>query len=542
MIRKINRFGEVTYNKNEALLQMPFARLDTEDVETLEENYRQKIKDMDYTSSFVYANHMGEIRDRLQMSYDLGSCVDFHHIHKIKLDDMLPFLYSMVDIARENVYVLWERNNVVIDLQEKKVKALIFEFEGFKIYKKDDGLDGLKELILLALTKNQTILGKPKRADYIEQTAKVFQFSEDVLSSKSIDEVENVIISYQREMEYEQLKIENEKAEKLERSKFNKIKERFKKKRKETNVSELIKDNLNKSNKSHASNSGKSTSLMEKITSPVGMVSIIGVIGALLLFFTFTDMDSQASSKEEKVTDELKLNKEILSAYRLYITNEGKDKEKAYDKLDSIGYKSLPKKDQETLINWYLEQEQYTKAIKESEESVYSIGDKIIGDYKDDLEEAVVKLEQIESSFTDNKVLKFDIASLKNKHQEVIENSDLDYYNERRAIETVKAFVLTNQTKELKELIETYKKDEESYDALTTHSDNYLDLYTDKREKAEESKALSEQIEELEEKKGKEKKKKKKKKIDKEIKSLQKELESTNEAIKKIDGNIADVD
>src|SRR5699024_10748474 len=147
-------------------------------------------------------------------SYDLDGCVDFHQIHKYKLRDMLPFLYSMVEMARQDVDILWQKQNIVIDLNEQRLKALIFDFDGFKIYKSDNSVDGLKELILLTLTNKNNIIAKPKRADFIEKTNEVYQFSDDIIASSTVDEIENAIKSYQREVEYQELKVEQEKAEK----------------------------------------------------------------------------------------------------------------------------------------------------------------------------------------------------------------------------------------------------------------------------------------------------------------------------------------
>src|SRR5699024_8974600 len=148
-MRNINRFGEVYYDKNEAIITMPFSRLSLEETGLLEENYTNKIKEIQYPDTFIYADHFSSIRDRLQITFDLDGCIDFHQIRKYKLKDMLPFLYSMVELARQDVNVLWQKQNMVIDLSEQRVKALLFEFDGFNLYKRDNSTDGLKELILL---------------------------------------------------------------------------------------------------------------------------------------------------------------------------------------------------------------------------------------------------------------------------------------------------------------------------------------------------------------------------------------------------------
>lgn len=544
MIRKINRFGEVSYTKNEALVTMPFIRLDNENVELLEENYRQKIKELKYSSTFIYANHFSSIRDRLQISYDLEGCVDFHHIRNIKLNNMIPFLYSMVELANQKVDILWEINNIVIDLNEKRVKALIFDFEGFNIYKKDNNLDGLKELILLALTKNNNILGKPKRADFIEQKNEVFQFSNDILSCKSVSEIENVIASYEKEVEYNLLKKENERQKKKDNNLLYKLKDKISKKPKNISPEEEIKSKLNqKANESNYKKE-KNDNLLDKLTTPKSMITIMSVLIVSVILFSFVGLDDTASSEIDDTQEELKIKDKTLEAYRLYMSGKDDNIQEAYAKLDSIGYKNLPNEDKEILINWYIEQEQFTKAIATDEDSSFIVGDKIIEKYQksddeDSKEKAISDLEQIQSSFPENKTLNFDIASLQNKYQDIIENSDLKQYNDRRSLEVVKAYVLTNQVDELHELIKQYKEDEKSYDSLSKHADKYIDRYTEKREITEEKEELTEQLESLE-KKQKSTKGKKKKKIKKEIKSIKKEIESLNKEINNIDNNIKD--
>src|SRR5699024_9058278 len=484
---------------------MPFNRLEIEEVELLEENYRNKIKEIDYPDTFIYANHFSSIRDRVQISFDLDGCVDFHNIHKYKLKDMLPYLYSMIDLARQDVNILWQKSNMIIDMTEQRVKALVFEFNGFKIYKKDNSVDGLKELILLALTKNNNIIAKPKRADFIEKTNEVFQFSDDIVASNTIDEIESVIQAYDREIEYQQLKAEKEKEEKKENnsrdkpkrtecikknnevfqfsddivasnkideiesviqaydreieyqqlkaekekeekkenSKIFALKEKIKPNKKEKNPDEELKEKLQEEMSTKDKKDKGSGNLLDKLTTPVSMLSILGVLLVFGILFTVTDLSSGATTKEDEIQKQLSQKDEILEAYRLYISGYADQKEQAYAKLDSIGYDSLPKKDKSTLIDWYIQQEQYTKAITIEPESAYQISG-VISTGEEDKESAKIDLETLETSFPDSKVIKFDIASLDENYQGMVENSKLVKYNEKRPQNVVKAYVLTN--------------------------------------------------------------------------------------------------
>lgn len=538
-MKKINRFGEVYYDKNEALVTMPFSRLDIEEVELLEENYRMKVKKIEHPDTFIYAHQFSTIRDRIQISFDLNKCVDFHNIHKIKLKDMLPYLYSVVEIAKVDANVLWQRNNMVIDLTEKRVKALLFEFDGFKIYKKDNAVDGLKEIILLALTNNTSIIAKPKRADFIEQTNEVFQFSDDIVSSKTVEEIENIIKGYERELEYQEIKSEKEKEEKKESSFFYNVKDKFKGKEKKKKPTEELKEKLNNEVENKSENKKTQGNLIKKITTPVGMISTLLVV--LLVGFVFSQgLSSDASIEKDETQSKLNQKDKVLDAYRLYITNDEEKQKEAFAKLDAIGYDNLPEKDKGTLIDWYIEQEQYTKAITLYPESAYDISDKIIVENEDDLAQAKTQLETLQSSFQNNKVLNFDIARLENNYQGMIENSKLEKYNEKRSQKTVQAYVLTNQVEELNGLIKQYsdEEDQASYETLQRQSDKDIGKYKRQNDAEERIEELNKEIEEKEKEKDAEKDDDKEEDIKDNIKSMKKEIDGKEKEIKNIQESI----
>src|SRR5699024_7914475 len=205
------------------------------------------------------------------------------------------------EIAKQDVNVLWERNNFVVDLNEKKVKALLFEYNGFNIYKKDTALDGLKELILLALTKNKMILGKPKRADFIEKSDAVIQFAEDILMSATTDDIENIITSFENEVEYRQLQKEKKIAERRKNNIFLSTLNRFKKEPEKKDVSDEIKNELYKQSQENSGKDVKSNkSMIDKITSPKGMIITISVLVVCFIVFVVFDLDDvgNASSNE----------------------------------------------------------------------------------------------------------------------------------------------------------------------------------------------------------------------------------------------------
>src|SRR5699024_12684156 len=84
----------------------------------------------------------------------------------------------------------------------------------------DNAVDGLKELILLALTNKKSIIAKPKRADFIEKTNEVYQFRDDILACNTVEDIDGAIQAYKREVDYQALLDEQAKGEKREKSKL----------------------------------------------------------------------------------------------------------------------------------------------------------------------------------------------------------------------------------------------------------------------------------------------------------------------------------
>lgn len=559
-MKLINRFGEIFHENKETLITMPFERLKNESAEMLEESYRSKVKELQYPDNFIYANSFTILRDRLQMSFDLDGCVAFHNIHKVKLRNMIPYLYSMIDIAKLDANILWEKTNFIIDTNEKKVKALIFEFDGFPLYKKDNELDGVKELILLALTKNESIIAKPKRADFIEKTDEVYQFSEDIIASTSVEEIERVIKGYENQKEHEERVAEREKQEKAEKSIFSKGKNKITSvmpAKKEKNTEEQLKSQL-QSKQDSQGGSAQSKSFLDKLTGRNSLIGICIVAVLVILGTTFMDGSSNASDEEAKEQEQIENNEKIKEAYRLYVKGTDEDIEEAYATLDAVGYNNLPDADKSTLIDWYIEQEKYSKALKTTPDSAFAISDEILekhniihqeseneesddndsDEVEEDVDGAIDELETLETSFKDNKVLKFDIASLEDDYSAMVENSDLTVVNERRGKKIAQSFAIDNQYDELEKLMDNYRDEQDSYENIRTYYDRYYEKSLSKEEAVNKVNELEKDIEEKENDKESTDDKDKKKKIDKEIEDKESEKAEEEENIKEIEESI----
>ncbi|WP_186673535.1 hypothetical protein [Sporosarcina sp. BP05] len=532
MIKNLNRYGEIDFKKNEGVFSIPLIRLKNDDVEVLEENYQNRIKELGYVDTFLYANHMSLVRDRLQMSFDLSESVDFHHLQQVPFENKLNYFKTMVEIASVEG-VLWEKNNFVVDLNEKRVKALLFYFEGFEVYKKDSALDGLKQILLLSLTKLNRILGKPKRADFIEQEEIVIRFAEDLLRANSVGEISSLIEACESEIEYEKAKLEEEMLERQKNNKFSQFRSKFNKPKKELTPEEQMKKQLSATTENDKPKKG----LLDKITSPKGMVGTIVAFGLVFLIYSVTVNGTQAQDNEigevAKQEAEAKQQKKVIEAYRSYINGGEENINNAYGILEGIGYENLSKKDKAVLIDWLIEQKQFSKAVATDNEASYKVGAHLATQ-----ENGLEELEKLKTSFDDNKVIAFDVASLKNQYQVVLDNKDI-HYNERRAKKLVEAFAMNNQIDELRSFMDSIKEDDrDSYENLLTFNERYSTTFTEKRKITDELDKLKAEVKSLNEQIKSEKGDDKKKSLAKQRDEKNKEIETINNRIKQINESI----
>jgi hypothetical protein len=442
-----NKYGEIDVTNDSIVYSMPVNRFKTEDRERLEERYRIQLERLEYSEYFSFANSITELRAHFLFSYELKDCVNFLSIRGLMYEDKVPLLKSLVQIAKlseeKQTKILWDTNNFFINMGERTIQALLFEFEGMTIFSHKKPIDGLKELIILSLTTlNHVMIKKPSKMDFIEKRDEVYQFMEDILQAKSIADIEQVVdhaltvIELEVEKQLEQLQAKKQK------SLFGKLKS----KKKSTHLSidmslsdKLKRDLAEKNKKGNAKKFKEKKSFLDKLTSPIGVSILIPVIAALTFIYFITDGFSNFGVKDQTAIAKEQSQFKIKEIYRTYLSG---DKEKAYAELDSIGYNNLSSDDQEMLIQWYLEQKKYIKALSTDEKSAFAIGDTLIqSDNVYDLEELVDQ--------TDNKILKFDLGSVESDYETVIANKDIAQFNERRAYALVEAFYLTNNEDDL---------------------------------------------------------------------------------------------
>src|SRR5699024_1679057 len=167
------------------------------------------------------------------------------------------------------------------------------------------------------------------------------------------------------------------------------------------------------------------------------------------------------------------------------------------------------------------------KALTMDENSAYQIGNIMV-----DRDDGLDKLKEVSTQIDGNKVINFDIASLENEYQTMIENRNIEF-NERRAKNIIEAYLQTNQKEELETFMDKIESDDlSSHENLQKHYEKVVPVYEEKQE-------IQGKIDDLEaniEDKKKEKddaKKKKKDDIQDEIDDLEDDLDKKKEELER---------
>ncbi|UOB61324.1 hypothetical protein MRQ03_02995, partial (plasmid) [Bacillus thuringiensis] len=97
------------------------------------------------------------------------------------------------------------------------MKVVIYETTDLKIYDIKDSLIGVKELILLSLTKLTQIYGKPRRTDFIDPSDEIIQFAETLLQIDDLEDLDHFVNTKMIQSEHfepEETEVEEEKVTK----------------------------------------------------------------------------------------------------------------------------------------------------------------------------------------------------------------------------------------------------------------------------------------------------------------------------------------
>lgn len=449
----------------------PYSKLaDNVTIESFERGYVTKVSQLLESKNVLFSTNLSSTNSFIMMPFSLGSYMTFSRIRSFEWLLQLKLFLQLVEIAKlgekTNTVFLWENENFFIHEEEERVVALLFEFHDYPINHRLTEVEGLKKMIFNSLTTLNYQSGKPKRADFVDQSDRTIDFANKMLLATDIEGVQTAIEETIAEFrEQEALETEGKKSGIFKRRTAERIADE--------NYQQLLKRSLLRAQTkgTEVKEQGPRKSIFVRfrdwIFTTKGMIVTGGVVLALSLV-SLVVLPAIVNGGNGADSKTVQKNKEVvLKAYQKYITD---DKESAYALMDSVGYRNLPSKmDKQILLDFYFEQKKFTKAIQEEPESVYEIGDYLI---EADTIDELTKLSELVESDT----LKFDVSSLNKEYQQmVLLLPNLKYFNERRSNEGIRAFYLTNQVDEINDFIKSYtKKNEGSENAAIQQSISIL--------------------------------------------------------------------
>lgn len=538
---KINHFGEIDVTEDDLVYFSPVTEFNNINVEPdeLKRDYSSFIDHLNYNELLAPINDITSKGKYIEFHFHQENTTFYHTIRNLEFEKQLNYFRSLVEISKlqkeHNIQILWQIENFVISHEEndEKVRALLYEFsDDFKVYDNTNSLTGLKNLILMGLTKLNSIIGKPNKADFINKSEEVIDFAQEVLKSENVEEIESNInhridfIEQKKEEEKERVRqeeLEHQKKKKLlKKPKKSKYKEKPKLNSKEQ-IKEKLKQQYNGSKtngekkKKDFSINGIKNAMFSSTRNTI--ISVIVMLLIVVLVMSLPTLGKNNSKEKEQAKQEQQINNKLTTIYREYI-NDNKDK--AHQKMFALNYNKIPEnEDKKVYLKWLIEDKKYTKALDLNKNVAYTIG-------KDINKKNIDELKKINSG--DNyKVLTFFIADYDHKFQTMIENEKyVDLKRKDVANKLAQAYVLSNQNSDLKKKVDKIEKDKGSssqeYKNLNSAQQYYETNNEDLEKKLNEKKKAQDEVDEAKKALDKSKKNDKSKK--------QKDLDNAKDSLK----------
>lgn len=513
---KVNHFGELEVIGNNLVYFSPVTEFNNSNVTTekLKEDYSKFMDKLNYTELLAPINEFTESGKFMEFHYQQENTAFYHTIRNLDFEKQLKYFRSIVEIANiQKTYdtqILWQIENFILSHEEndQQIRALLYEFsDDFKVYDNTDALTGMKNLILMGLTKLNNIIGKPNKADFINKSDEVIDFAESVLQAKEIDDIKtdvnNRIDIIEQRKEEERKRLEKEQEEKQKNKKFFKGKNKkhtSKNSSKNENLSpkEQIRRKLKQQYNGKANDDqpkGKKDFSLKGIKKAMfsstrnTILTIVCMLAVVTLVISLPSIINSNSKDKAQAEREQKANNKLSTIYRDYING---DKEKAHQEMFALNYKDIPKKeDKKVYLDWLIEEKKYTKALDLNKNVAYKIGSNLNKDNIDSIKSINAK---------DNyKILTFYIADYDDKFQTVIENEKyVDLKRKDVANKLVQAYTLTNQEEELDKKIDKIRDKEgtssKEYKNLNS-AKQYYDTNSDElKDKLDEKKKASDEL------------------------------------------------
>lgn len=481
----LNKYGDVEVLGDEVMYSIPLSYMQEETLSEIEENYKHKGHSLKDANHFLFAHDITMVTNRVIFSYYLEHVKSFFYLRQLYFEDQIYYFRSFIELAKHNdedTKIIWDKYNFFVDLTDGTVKALVFEFEGHKLYNVTPTLDGLKEIVLLSLTTLHRVLGKPRIVDFIDQRAIVIRFAEQILRADTVSDVERIIEEHITQYEREEA-TKREREEYLKglsfiarRKELNKQKKMEQAKTKATN--QLIgsssvtsfatgKHGLRGKGDLLAPTNKRATVEKEKFTD--SKTFYLGSAAIAVLLILYVGFDNAVDNKNAQAQEAAQQQAAGLSAdqvaevYRLSMADDAAGATKI---LESVEYSKLAETEQKQLLKLYEKTGQYQKAIDLDPKYADTVVSNLVASKKID------DLKKLQKEVPNSDAINYEVAFQDQKYDQLIVIAAGIEMNDRRKQQLLLAYLYSNLNIEAKQLI-NQEKDENIAKALKQKMSDY---------------------------------------------------------------------
>lgn len=373
-----NKNGTIEVNGNEYRFSQPVEDYRTEDTIEIENSYMRKLEFIGDDPYYVTAHNVELRNGQVIFEYSLEEIKMFDYLRTLFLKQKIYYYRSLIEIAKRaqngEVHPLWQKENFVIDTNDHMMKTLIIEHDEFSIQDNKDPLVALKELIIISLTSMNRVLGKPRRADFLEQNEEVIRFAEKIyLKARTIEEIDEFINA---EIYYMELQQKEKEAQQAQKGKVAILKEKAQSKIKKQPTSKKDKGNqelISKLQGNTDNNTKKEKKNLTKKQKDMRLYGSLGavLVGAILLNVILNNVNEQASANTENGEEEINQEEQIIELYR---DSFFEDNGTTIEKIEEIGYENLENEEDKAILEQlYILTGQYDVALELNPETASDI-------------------------------------------------------------------------------------------------------------------------------------------------------------------------
>ncbi|WP_394189577.1 hypothetical protein [Paenisporosarcina quisquiliarum] len=475
VIRTIaNKVGTFEIEGNTISYLQPLSTFHTQEMNQVQKWYKDKLQTLKQSDQYLPAKDISFQSGQVCYTYDVTGLQSFNVLKKMYLEDKYPYYLSLIQLAKEKqVQVLWETENLVIDVDTSSVKTLVIEHQSFTIENEKSRLNAVKELIIVSLTSLQHVYGRPKRSDFFEQSEEVIQFAEMIyLRLDSLDHMASFIQSLYDESEERKRQEQEELSQRIaDKKRFtipNLIPIQFFQSKSDKRAE--IRTDLSTSSKKQKSINQKES----KMRFLIGTAIIL--VGALLLNILLTNANKNAESSERQPA----IQQETNNVEKVYLNGLLGDTEGVMKVLEARDYDNLDEKEKKLLHQLWMKHGSYEKLLAKDESAVSQLTEYMTNQ---NLPKELDRLQDILK--VSNPHIEFAKGVLAKEWEKVLANRDVVELTEGRKTHIVTAFLQKKDMKGAKAFVsENAPNNDGLMDRVLTSEKNQVEMAALEEEKA----------------------------------------------------------